>query len=623
MGIIYLLSVLILIIAFVLVKKTEKEINIISFICISIVTFFCYNTFICYILTFFTIPITLWLLTLINLMISSVFVFLIKRTKKIQKYTFNKIDIIYICIIALVTLIVSYMNFGFPFDVNYETGDPSVHYLTSMMFAESDALLAGVEPQEVYGDLSVRKTVSYVNSGLLMKCLCENIDSIESYNIFVWFGIFTFFLTGVSIFSAMRSFAKTKEHVFWAFIISLICILGYPLNSLLFGFEYLSIGLLIICVILDLINYYDKELLDLKLFIPIMALLNFGLFSAYYMFVPFIYPALWIYFCIQNYCKTKKIVTKELIVLLIVTLLIPFILGYIYHLAPKIYAIFIDRGLDVGTAMNYSSHVVNTGLPVNGYIYVNFYSNMLMLLPLPIYLFIRNIKDKELKNNKFIFLLIFFIIAFMGILFIGNSLEKVSIYYLCKNHFALWIILLYCNYKALVQLSKKGNYLPRLFISVYIFLMVICTIFSNTEVEYVSYNRKENVLTVMEIFGANKTILLDKAREFNQDELEILRYVKDNLDYNSKIEVIADENAYYWQYVLLDYVNKEEEYKNKPGLQAELRIKWQILDEKINKVDYIVYFNKSEKYKELEDKLFENSEIIYENSSGGIIRYKN
>ena len=69
MGIVYLVSVIILLITFILIKKSEKEINIVSFICISIATLFCYNTFICYVLTFFAIPVTIELLTIINLFI--------------------------------------------------------------------------------------------------------------------------------------------------------------------------------------------------------------------------------------------------------------------------------------------------------------------------------------------------------------------------------------------------------------------------------------------------------------------------------------------------------------------------------------------------------------------------
>lgn len=621
MGIVYLISVIMLLIAFILLKKTEKEIHIISFASISIVALFCYNTCVCYILTFFTIPITLLLLATINILITIILSVKIIINKEIQRYSFNKIDILYILSIALIVIIISYINFGLPLNVKYETSDPAVHYLTAVKFAESDAMLPGTEPDEVYGQMAERKSVSYVNSGLLMKCFCENLEPMECYSVFVCFGIFTLYLTGVTIFSAMTNWAKKNEHRLWAFIVSMICMLGYPSNSFLFGFEYLSMGLLVICAIINLIYYYEKEILNMKYFILLITLLNFGLFSSYYMFVPFMYPALWIYFYIKNYQKTRKILTKEIIVLWIVTLIVPFILGFIYHLEPDIYAVLINKSLDTDKIMNYSTHIVSSGLSADGYIYINLYSNMLLLLPLPLYLFIKDAKENKLKNNYFIGLLVLFTILFIEVLFIGNKFGKVSIYYLSKNYFALWIILIYCNYKALLKLSEKGNYLPRLFIFAYVFLMIICISFSNVKLVGDALNNPdENILSVMEIFGSNKTMLFNREPRLNQDEIDILMYARENLGYNSKIEVVTEGIQYYWSYVLLRYVNYEEEMDAQGYGQFKLNIKTSLLPKNINKVDYIIYFNRSEFYKRLEDRLFENSEIIYENDAGGIIK---
>lgn len=624
MGIIYLISIVMLLVATILVKKTDKEINIISFFSISIVTLFCYNTFVCYILTFFTISITLLTLTLVNLIFIILIGIKILRDKKTQNYIFKKIDTLYILLILAIVLIVSYINFGFPFNVKYETGDPSVHYLTSVMFAESDALLAATEGDKLYGSFNVRKTVSYVNSGILMKCFCPNLGAIECYNVFVIFGILTLFLTGLTMYSALTNFAKNMEHRLWAFLIAIICMLGYPLNSFLFGFEYLSMGLLIICAIIDLVYYYQKEILSNKCFIIFMSLLNFGLFAAYYMFVPFMYPALWIYFCIQNYCKTKKIITKQLIIVLIVTLLIPFILGYIYHLAPEIYSVFINSG-KIEEPMELSSYLVNTGLSVDGYIYMNLYSNMLLLLPLPIYLFIKDAKDNKLKNNSFIALAVLFAIAFIGLLLIGNHFEKVSLYYLSKNYFALWILLLYCNYKALILLSEKGNYFPRLFICVYILIIAIGTLFPDAKMKNTLARKmsevKETLISVTDIFEVNNYMLFCKPAIYNQEELDILMYAKDNLDYNKKIEILSDNTT--WTYVLLRYVNKEPSFEGKVWGERYLVGKVFLLEENINKADYIIYFKNSYIFKHFENKLSGNAEIIYENEFGGILKYKN
>ena len=252
-------------------------------------------------------------------------------------------------------------------------------------------------------------------------------------------------------------------------------------------------------------------------------------------------------------------------------------------------------------------------MALNGYIYVNMYSNVLLLLLLTVYYFFVKIKNRKIIEE------IFLIILFIILLLIGNYYGKVSMYYLSKNYFALWIILAFTNYKALILIFDKNKYISRLYIYMYVFLMIICTLLSNVKVEYYLKNPYENILTVMEIFGANKTIVINKPIEYNQEGLEILRYIKENIDYSKKIEVVTDENAYYWQYVLLRYINKEDFYKY--GGQNSLTLKWSKLEEKINNVDYIVYFKNTERYEELRDKLFENAKIIYENDAGGILKY--
>lgn len=93
MGIIYGISILLLLINFILIKKTDKKINIISFISIAIVVLLCYNALICYILTFVTIKITLLNLTIINVFFTGVMGFIIFKKREIQKYNLDKMRI--------------------------------------------------------------------------------------------------------------------------------------------------------------------------------------------------------------------------------------------------------------------------------------------------------------------------------------------------------------------------------------------------------------------------------------------------------------------------------------------------------------------------------------------------
>lgn len=91
MGIVYLISLLMLIIAFMLIKKTENKLNILSFTGITLVCMFIFNALICYILTFIRIPITLLTLSITNLTLTIIISILIYKQKEIQKYKIDKI----------------------------------------------------------------------------------------------------------------------------------------------------------------------------------------------------------------------------------------------------------------------------------------------------------------------------------------------------------------------------------------------------------------------------------------------------------------------------------------------------------------------------------------------------
>lgn len=93
MGIIYFVSILAILIAFILIKKTDKELDTISFVSISVVTLLCYNPLVCYILTFIGIKATLLNLTIINIVIAAIMYIIIIKKKSTQKYKFDKMRI--------------------------------------------------------------------------------------------------------------------------------------------------------------------------------------------------------------------------------------------------------------------------------------------------------------------------------------------------------------------------------------------------------------------------------------------------------------------------------------------------------------------------------------------------
>ena len=70
--------------------------------------------------------------------------------------------------------------------------------------------------------------------------------------------------------------------------------LGYPLNSEISGFSYLSLGMNIIISIIIIIQYFLQNKINRTMVILILFLLNFGLFFTYYFFVPVVYISIFI-----------------------------------------------------------------------------------------------------------------------------------------------------------------------------------------------------------------------------------------------------------------------------------------------------------------------------------------
>ncbi len=525
----------------------------------------------------------------------------------------------------------TFLNFGIPFNIKYETGDASVHYLTSRMFTEEDRLLIKVD-DEIYGDFQGRKIGSYSNTGIIMECLSNVVSEIDCYKIFIAFDIFVLCMSGIMMYSTLEKFTKCNKSKLLALAVSIIYVMGYPLNSLLFGFEYLSLGILVVCTILHMIYYFEKEELKFVFYLIIFALLNFGLFSSYYMFVPFTYSALWIYFCRRSHKQgTKETKIKWItpffprkedinsILLISITLVVPFVLGFVYHLVPELYSIFYNGSVE--KALDYSSYILSHSFKLDGYIYINYYSSIILFVPLTVYYIYKRIKAKEWNN--FEILEFAGLIIFMIILFICVKLEKVSEYFLMKNYFILWLMVIYINFKSLIDIFDKDKIVAGLILGVYVFIIVVNLIFINMPLNHDNVN--ESLWNVAEIFGVNKTMILERPKDVTPEEIEVLKYAKDNLDFlYGDIEILGEDEQTYWVYVLLRYVSyydELDEYGSLYGGQEKLFMKYKNAINRIGKVDYMIYFKRCEFYERAKDKLFENAEVLYENDAGGIVRY--
>jgi len=416
--ILYLISVVIFIIIITIIKKSQDKMNFTKFFTVMIISFLCYNSFICLILNIFSISITIENLAIINFLISAILASVILKNKEIQKFYINKKDIIAIIVIVIVTLTSAYLNFGIDLNIKYLTTDSAVHFKAAREFYQNDLLLNKTEGTSISKQFMIG---AYTNTGILFKVLEPFVGEINLYKVFISFDIFLFLLLGLIMYSAVEKIIKGKKEFFLSIIAIGLFMIGYPLNTLIFGYVYLQLGLTIIGAIIIIYQNYLEEKNNFPYIM--LFLFNFGLFFTYCIFVPVIYFSEGLYFLIKEYQEKKKFTFKNIVKIFII-LVIPFILGLLYFAIPHI--------------SNSNNQTESFFLTIEGYIYRNCWSNFIFVMPLSIL----SLFKKE-KSNLFYKIILTVLIIYMIIFFVVVYKFQLSTYYYYKTNFVLWFVIWY------------------------------------------------------------------------------------------------------------------------------------------------------------------------------------
>lgn len=291
-----------------------------------------------------------------------------------------------------------------------------------------------------------------------------------------------------------------------------------------------------------------------------------------------------------------------MIAFVIITLIIPAIIGFTYLILPEMTSINEIQTLD--------------NIKIEGYIYRNMITNFLLLIPFAVYYFY-----KQYKEKKFNFVTLFSVILVAYMIVVGLAMKKgiISTYYFYKLHFVLWLVMWILAYKGAIHLienKKMGDIIVKTYMILYSGLFVVCILTSQVPINK-DYNTYEKITDVMDIYGINKTFLFSTEIDFNLEELEILRYVKENhipLQNNNTI-LLAKQRQEYWFWVIEKYKFKEN--LNYPTVIQHINL-WNS-----GKYEYLIYFNRSDYYNTYKDVInLEGKEVIFENESGAIIKNK-
>lgn len=439
MNIIYILTSLALIISYLLLNKGEKKENLIHSVIISVILFLTYNIFITQVMFFVHLESTLLNLAIVNIAFSAVFITKEIKTKTIQKYYINKLDIIAVIIILGLAITIVIMNYGTNIAVKHAVTDAATHYFASDDFYRYSTLFSRESSDTIkWLNTPYLMTGAYVNTGIFLKLFKGIIDETFLVKLYFIFDMFIWMLSGLLMYTALSTNFKNKKHQILALVLTIFYMLAYQLNSLFAGFSYLGVGLDIIIGIIIIM----KSEIKTNYKISSLFLLNLGIMFSYYYFAPVLFLAQLWYILATNKKQNIKIFSKQNIFEILIALVIPGLIGVIYFI-----------GYPLMQANNKAFDYVGA-IATDGFIYENLIMNIFPYLLLSeVYIIYIAFK----KKNTFIDKLLYLTVIFTLLIYMLMRLEFVSSYYYYKIYYMLFLVLTVSSYEILKIFVDKGK----------------------------------------------------------------------------------------------------------------------------------------------------------------------
>ncbi len=591
MNILFIISSLFLIVAFMLIKKNDSKENIIKWIMLSVLLYFSLNIIVVFLLSLINVSAYQWLRSIIYILIAFGLLVLLLKKKKIQKYYFKWQDLIALILIVICTVHISNLR-NKNGALYFETTDPSVHFALAQRFYENPTLTMDMDDSLFYQSNSFDLFASYTTLGTVFEIFDQN-SSIVNLKIFIYFEVV---ILGISAYMLYLTLVQEKTKNIsriLMLVLSLTYIILYPLNNMIFGFHYLGMCVLLINSIIVLFeDYFESKKSNKVLYFILLGILNFVVFPMYYLFVPIVYGGEGLYLLFKWLLK-KEINFKEFAKFVGFTLLIPFIIGMIIFF---VYPRFIPSD---GPSIN--------PFMLEGYIYRNLLGNFIILIPFVVYIMINNIREKKLDVTSYMIAILF---VFMLVVFLWIYFGEAATYYYYKFYYVLSLLT-----TILIGKELRNKFNITFVLVVFILILSLLQIFKVEEKiakKEMYLNLINSVNSVENILEFNQAIIDLREPVYTSDQLNSLKelesVLKDNNIKDGEIILYDDLLQKLWFYSLFEispvysYTELADYYNDNPSVKdviKESRIKY-----------VLVHVNFDEK--ELLDK---NLKVLYKNNN--------
>lgn len=620
MGILYILTIILLGAGFILFKKSDKELNLVKWICIFVVGILAYNITICMILGILNIKQNIWLLSIINALIGAALLYKPIKKKECQKYKCSKLHI-FMIVILLVMFGVMFVKdlYIFNGDVTHVVIDSAIHYRAAKHYSENLELFIYTEDKTFF-DFNIMQTGAYINDGILMNVI-NSITGLDEIYIYQLFDSIVLFLGVLALYASIADRIKTKRGAVLSLMLLGLYLYGYPYNSWIFGFSYLSVGITISALIPAIVDmFFNEECVNKKLVTLMTVMTGMGLMFSYCMFVPGIFASICIYIFFME-LKNKeakkylKIFGKNtLIVTGLLLLVTAFGIGYLF-----IPSFIIEGQKDLVSA-----------LKDDGGIYMEKYKEIIIYAPFALLYAVDFIKRLRKKDINYLDIFSIGVIGYFGVFYIAHILGMVSLYYMAKLYFILWIAIF------VITIDLVNRYIDTKILKWVIPILVVgwttfvCAWVWIKAGHILGEEEKHalpNYVGMYYIENCERRKAYDMIYNFNSNNIAITKYARENLaDMTADNTVLFTEsfNRTIWAEATLEYTSDKTDFRRILNMTNQFNIKDSVADPEIK---YMIKLTSEEEnqvqgckdsLKELEE--YSNVEVLYSNENGFIAK---
>lgn len=606
-GIFYLVTVICMMASFVLVKKSDKKVNLINWCILAIIAYLGFNIMVCMIFGNLNIKTNLIFLAVVNLIIALALSFKVYKDKAIQSFEIRIKDFIAVVICALIICYIAVDQYvPLSNTIANASVDACNHYKAAVEFADNSIILSKIDNQTGY-NLKTMQTGAYINTGILMSIVRNIMPSFKDYQTFKVFEIGVLFLNVLAFYMLISEKIKNNKNFIVGMVFTTLYVFAYPYTSLLYGFSYLSMSIAFASGLFYLAKLYGEREINFYLLLSLIVLMGIGIIFSYCLFVPALFAFICIYVFVKDFDKKEeksilKIFKKSTLFVTGILLLVT-ILAILYLVVPT----FLDA----------DQNKLTDAIGFVGGCYKSLYQDLLFYIPFVAIFIYKAVKQKKIDYQTVALALV---LLQTLICLVGLIKGIVSAYYYYKIYYIIWILVVQIAVEVMCSLEENKELLVALKAYTIVWVLIIIGALSKFEITHLAKAVESPRLNVLAgiYYDSNIDLAKEKTISFivNAKRIELAEEMGKVEDMTLKNMLVGgmNTNSKAWIYVISGIPSGGETINDLQKAIVETNIE-DFMENKDKK--YFVLFNEAEEFEETED-----YEIVFRNEAGYIFMKK-